>query len=201
MSIDLNPEANGLVAAMTMFDLEMGQHLVATATFAERVARAMRLDEETVTNCRVGAMLHDIGRLSVARSILNYPGMLVEAEWDVMMDHSAHGDRLLATIPSLAHLAPIVRAHHERVDGSGYPDALLDTEIPLESRIIAVADAFHTMTMPHVYRRSFSVTTAVTELMGNSGSQFDATVVEAFCATLGVGRRRRISERLRASGA
>ena len=194
MSNDRNPEADGLLAAINVFDPDLGQHLTATATFAERVSRMMGLDEETVANCRLGAMLHDVGKLRIPRSISTYPGMLAEPEWEVMTCHSEYGYRLLTMIPSLAHLAPVVRAHHERIDGSGYPDALFETEIPLESRIIAVADAFHTMTMPHVYRRSFSAATAMAELAGNSGSQFDANVVEAFGAMLGVRRRQRSSK-------
>ena len=100
------------------------------------------------------------------------------------------GARLLKTIPSLAHIAPIVRSHHERIDGSGYPDALIGDEIPIEARIIAVADAFHTMTMPHAYRFASPTTTAMAELVGNSDSQFDADVVEAFGVMIGVRRRR-----------
>jgi putative nucleotidyltransferase with HDIG domain len=185
------PEAIGLIGAMNVFDPEMAQHLIATAAFAERVAQTLGLDAETVTNCRLGALLHDIGRLGVDKSVLTYPGMLAEAEWEIVTDHPTHGDRLLQAIPSLAHIAPIVRAHHERMDGSGYPDALMANEIPLEARIISVADAFHTMTMPHVYRRASATTTAMAELIGNSGSQFDATIVEAFGAMIGIGQRAR----------
>jgi len=184
------PEVHGLIGAMNVFDPEMAQHLIATATFAERVATVMALDSETIENCRVGAILHDIGRLGIDKSILECPAMLVEAEWDVLTDHPMLGARLLKTIPALAHIAPIVRAHHERIDGSGYPDALIGDEIPIEARIIAVADAFHTMTMPHAYRFASPTTTAMAELVGNSDSQFDADVVEAFGVMIGVRRRR-----------
>jgi putative nucleotidyltransferase with HDIG domain len=184
------PEVDGLIGAMNVFDPEMAQHLIATATFAERVATVMALDSETIENCRVGAILHDIGRLGIDKSILECPAMLVEAEWDVLTDHPMLGARLLKTIPALAHIAPIVRAHHERIDGSGYPDALIGDEIPIEARIIAVADAFHTMTMPHAYRFASATTTAMAELVGNSDSQFDADVVEAFGVMIGVRRRR-----------
>ena len=184
------PEVDGLIGAMNVFDPEMAQHLIATATFAERVATVMALDSETIENCRVGAILHDIGRLGIDKSILECPAMLVEAEWDVLTEHPMLGARLLKTIPALAHIAPIVRAHHERIDGSGYPDALIGDEIPIEARIIAVADAFHTMTMPHAYRFASATTTAMAELVGNSDSQFDADVVEAFGVMIGVRRRR-----------
>jgi putative nucleotidyltransferase with HDIG domain len=184
------PEVDGLIGAMNVFDPEMAQHLIATAAFAERIATAMALDADTIENCRIGALLHDVGRLGVDKSILTCSEMLVEAEWDVLSEHPVIGARLLKTIRSLAHIAPIVRAHHERIDGSGYPDALIGDEIPIEARIIAVADAFHTMTMPHAYRASSPATTAMAELAGNSNSQFDAGVVDAFGATIGLQRRR-----------
>jgi HD-GYP domain-containing protein (c-di-GMP phosphodiesterase class II) len=186
------PEIDGLVAAMNVFDSQMAQHLTATAAFAERVATTMALDADTVENCRIGALLHDIGWLGIDKSILTYPGMLVEAEWDLVTNHPKYGARLLMSIPTLVHIAPIVRAHHERIDGSGYPDGLMSYEIPLESRIIAVADAFHTMTMPHGYRYASATTTAMAELVGNCGSQFDEEVVQAFGAMIGVRRGQRL---------
>lgn len=184
------PEVHGLVAAMNIFDSQTAQHLTATAAFAERVAMTMTLDPDTAENCRIGALLHDIGWLGVDKSVLTCPGMLVDAEWHLAANHPKYGARLLKSIPALAHIAPIVRAHHERVDGSGYPDGLIGDEIPLESRIIAVADAFDTMTMPHAYRYASPTTTALAELFGNSGSQFDESVVDAFGAMIGFGRRR-----------
>jgi HD-GYP domain-containing protein (c-di-GMP phosphodiesterase class II) len=176
---------NGLVAAMVTFDPISAQHLNATAAFAIRTARALELDESVVANCRAGAMLHDIGQFGMDRAVLTFPGMLVSAEWDMVTQHPIFGERLVLRIPSIAHLAPIVRSHHERFDGTGYPDALAGHEIPLESRIIAVADAFHTMTVPQPYRATAGVESAMQELLGNRGSQFDGSVVEAFVAMMG----------------
>ena len=168
---------------MTTFDTETAQHGTATAAFAARLATAMALEPATVENCRLGALLHDVGMLIMDRRLLHCPSMLADAEWDLMQAHPQYGEDLLFDIPSLAHIAPIVRSHHERMDGTGYPDALLGYEIPIEARIIAVADAFHTMTMPRPYRDSFSTTSAIAELVGNSGTQFDETVVAALSAT------------------
>jgi HD-GYP domain-containing protein (c-di-GMP phosphodiesterase class II) len=150
----------------------------------------MELDVLSVENCRLAALLHDIGLFGMDRVVLEYPGMLAEAEWDVVTKHPVLGERLLLRIPSIAHLAPIVRAHHERVDGSGYPDGLIESEIPLEARIIAVVDAFHTMSMPQRYRESFAPAAAMAELLGNRGSQFDAAVVDAFAGMIGHRQRR-----------
>jgi HD-GYP domain-containing protein (c-di-GMP phosphodiesterase class II) len=181
---------NGLLRAMATFDATTERHLTSTAALAERVATTMALDAITVENCRVGALLHDVGLLGVDPVVLHYPAMLTTAEWELIAAHPQSGARLLLGIPSLAHIANIVRAHHERIDGTGYPDALIGNEIPLEARIIAVADAFHTMTMPLPYRDAFSTTSAVAELVGNSGSQFDEGVVAAFAMMIGVRQRR-----------
>jgi HD-GYP domain-containing protein (c-di-GMP phosphodiesterase class II) len=189
----------GLVQAMVTFDPLAAQHLTATSQFAERLAKTMKLDDSSVENCRLAGLLHDIGLFGMDRFVLDYPGMLGDAEWDVVTKHPVLGERLLLRIPSIAHLAPIVRAHHERIDGSGYPDGLIDNEIPLEARIIAVVDAFHTMSMPQRYRESFAPAAAMAELIGNRGSHFDAEVVDAFAAM--VGHRQRRTTGLRAVGA
>lgn len=170
---------------MVTFDPLAAQHLAATSALAERLAISMDLDAATVENCRLGALLHDIGQFGMDRFVLDYPGMLVEAEWEVLTQHPILGERLLLRIPSIAHLAPIVRAHHERMDGTGYPDGLIDNEIPLEARIIAVVDAFHTMSNPQRYRKAFTPGAAMVELLGNRGSQFDERAVDVFAAMMG----------------
>jgi putative nucleotidyltransferase with HDIG domain len=191
---DVNPAVvAGLISAMSIFDPDIAQHLIATATLAERVAVKMGLDKETVESCRIGALLHDVGMLAVDKSIVNHPGMLVNAEWDILAEHPVLGARLLLSTPTLEHIAPIVRLHHERIDGSGYPEARFGYEIPIEARIIAVVDAFHTMTTPLGYRNAFVSTTAIKEIVGNSGSQFDSDVVEAFTSIVGF-RQRRLRE-------
>jgi putative nucleotidyltransferase with HDIG domain len=174
----------GLVQAMITFDPITAQHLTATSELAERLAKSMELDSVAVENCRLGALLHDIGQFGMDRFILDFPGMLVDAEWDVVMQHPVLGERLILRIPSIAHLAPIVRGHHERMDGTGYPDGLAGNEIPMEVRIISVVDAFHTMSMPQRYRDVFVPEAAMEELLGNRGSQFDGDAVDALSAML-----------------
>ena len=184
---------SGLLRALAVFDDDTAQHVMATAALAKRAAAAMGLDAATVANSHAGALLHDVGMLGIDRAILQLPEMLCDAEWELVTTHPESGERLLLGVPSLAHIAPIVRSHHERFDGTGYPDGLKGDEIPIEARIIAVADAFHTMTMPLPYRHAFSTTTAMSELIGNGGSQFDEDVVSVFASMMGHRRRLRLA--------
>jgi HD-GYP domain-containing protein (c-di-GMP phosphodiesterase class II) len=180
---------DGLVQMMSVHDKETALHLDATASLADRTARAMGLDEETVLRCRIGARLHDVGKIAVDARIINKPASLTELEWATMTLHPAKGEEILLGIPALAVYAPIVRAHHERFDGTGYPDRMAGEEIPLESRVIAVADAFHAMTVPRPYRKPFAVEVALEELIGNAGTQFDEEVVEVFVEMFGYSRQ------------
>jgi HD-GYP domain-containing protein (c-di-GMP phosphodiesterase class II) len=179
---------DGLVHMMSVHDKETALHLDATAQLAARTARAMGLDEDMVVRCRLGARLHDLGKIAVDARIINKPSGLTEIEWSVMAAHPAKGEEIIGGIPALAELAVIVRAHHERIDGSGYPDRKMGDEIPLESRVIAVADAFHAMTVPRPYRRPLSVEVALQELQVNAGAQFDEEVVAVFSEMFGLKR-------------
>jgi hypothetical protein len=128
------------------------------------------------------ALLHDIGKIGVPDAILQKPGPLTAAEWRVMHEHPAIGARIVASIPSLAHLAPAIRAEHERWDGRGYPDGLRGETIPLASRVILACDAFHAMTSDRPYRAKMAVTAAASELRAGAGTQFDPAVVAALLA-------------------
>lgn len=180
---------DGLVRMMSVHDRETALHLDATGELAERLARALGLDADAVVRCRVGARLHDIGKIAVDARIINKPTYLTAGEWDVMTLHPAKGEEVVCGIPMLAVLAPIVRSHHERIDGMGYPDRLGGDEIPLESRVIAVADAFHAMTVPRPYRKPVAVEEALYELVRCAGTQFDADVVGVFTELFGYSRR------------
>jgi HD-GYP domain-containing protein (c-di-GMP phosphodiesterase class II) len=171
-----------LVRAMSEHDPDTAQHLEATARIAEQTARAMGLPEPIVTRSRNGARLHDIGKIDLDLNILRKPGKLTSFEWKLVKLHPGRGEEILREIPLLRELAPIVGAHHERFDGRGYPNNLMSHEIPLESRIISVADAFEAMTGWRSYRKPLSVDAALFELAANSGTQFDPAVVNAFLA-------------------
>ncbi len=153
-------------------------HSKATAEWARRLATAMELGGETTEFIALCALLHDIGKISTPEHILLKPSPLGIDEWDVMRDHAAAGARILNQIPSLQRCAIIVRAHHERFDGAGYPDGLHGTSIPFEARVLAVADAFHAMISERPYRQPIAPRQALQILHDGRGTQWDPDVVD-----------------------
>lgn len=130
-------------------------------------------------NLKMGARLHDIGKIGIHVSILNKPGQLDESEWLIVRQHPVVADRVLAPILFLQDARPIVRGHHERLDGKGYPDGLTGEQLSLGQKIIIVADAYDAMSSSRSYRATLSEATIERELKTNVGTQFDADVVEA----------------------
>ena len=133
--------------------------------------------------------LHNVGKLSTPRAILLKAGPLDSQEWDVMREHSAIGAQILADIPSLRACAPTVRAHHEQIDGNGYPDRLDGDRLPLAARIVAVADAFHAMISKRSYRSAMPAAEALAVLQRGAGTRWDVRVVNVM---LGVVRPVRV---------
>ena len=154
-------------------------HSQRVARHAERIARAMRLDPVQTAKIRTAAAVHDVGKLYTPRTILNNPRRLSEAEFEVMKRHAADGADMLAAVGD-PEIAAMVRHHHERVDGSGYPDRLAGPEIPLGSRIIAVADTFDSITSTRPYRRADKQKRALDVLTREAGHQLDGAAVSAF---------------------
>lgn len=146
---------------------------------AERIATAMRLTPEEVANVRTAASLHDVGKVHTPRAILSKPGRLTEEEFAVIKRHPADGAEMIAQIGE-DEIAAIVRHHHERLDGAGYPDGLAGQEIPIGARIIAVADTFDAMTSSRSYRGACRHKTALDVLAREAGTQLDAVAVTAF---------------------
>ena len=163
---------------------ELGQHASVVAELAEAVAARLGLSREQANEVRRAAELHDIGKLAIPESILSKPGKLTAAEWEFVRQHTVIGERILSAAPSLSTCSKIVRSSHEWWDGSGYPDGVAGEAIPLDSRIVAVCDAFEAMTSTRPYRASRTVTEAVAELRRCAGTQFDPGVVRAFVAEL-----------------
>jgi HD-GYP domain-containing protein (c-di-GMP phosphodiesterase class II) len=154
-------------------------HSRRVAAHAGRIARAMHLPIlETTRIGRAGA-IHDVGKLATPRAILNNPGRLTAAEFAVLKHHAADGAEMVAAIAD-ARITQMVRHHHERVDGRGYPDGLAGSEIPLGARIIAVADTFDALTSDRAYRRAGSLHRALDVLSAQAGTQLDANAVAAF---------------------
>src|SRR3954468_5239440 len=175
-----NQATNALVQAMQEREPGMGQHLHDVAELVRLTSTALGLDGEELETVVRAAELHDVGRVAVPDAILTKPGPLSKAEWGFMREHTIVGDRILSAAPALEGVAKLVRASHERFDGSGYPDQLKGQEIPLGSRIIAFCDAFHAMTSNRPYRPAVAVSEAVDELQRCAGAQFDPGVVNAF---------------------
>jgi ribonuclease P protein subunit RPR2 len=155
-------------------------HLDRTAHYG--IALARRVDPALAQRPEVayGFFLHDIGKVGIPESILCKAGPLTELEWIVMRSHPNQGARIMEPIPFMGEAVEIVRSHHERFDGGGYPLGLRGEEIPLAARIFAIADSFDAMTSDRPYRSALPTEAAVAEIRAGSGTQFDPRCVEAF---------------------
>jgi HD-GYP domain-containing protein (c-di-GMP phosphodiesterase class II) len=159
-------------------DVLFRSHALRVASLSVRIGEAFCFEQPELETLGLAAKLHDVGKLAVPRAILAKPGPLDEDEWATMRRHPAEGARLLAPyVPSVAVLA-IVRSHHERWDGAGYPEGLRGDEIPLGARIVAVVDAFCAMIEPRPYRPTLDAESARSELLAQSGRQFDPACAE-----------------------
>ena len=177
--------ADGLLSALRLHDPALADHSEVVAEFASRLAVKLGLDAETVARVTLAAKLHDIGKMRVNRSVFSKPVPLTASERADVKNYPAIGAETLASLPALAHLAPIVRAHREWFDGTGYPAELAGTEIPIESRIIAIVDAFHAMTLARPYLKARTTNEAIEELLAARGTQFDPELTDTFVAMLG----------------
>jgi putative nucleotidyltransferase with HDIG domain len=173
---------SALLAALDARDHYTGEHSEAVLELAGAVARRLGLGEEAAAEVEQVALLHDIGKIGIPDAVLQKRGPLDDLEWELMRQHSALGARIVASIGSLAHLAPAIRAEHERWDGAGYPDGLAGDDIPFAARIILATDAWHAMTSDRPYRAALPLDRAVAELERCAGSQFDPAVVAALLA-------------------
>jgi putative nucleotidyltransferase with HDIG domain len=157
-------------------------HSMRVAEYAHGISATLGLSILADEQVHTAALLHDLGKVGVRDEVLDKPGELTAAEWASMREHPQLGARILGSLGFLAEEARIVRHHHERLDGSGYPDGLTGEAIPLAARIIGVADAFDAMRSARSYRRELSEAAAINELRRGAGTQFDPDAVEAFCA-------------------
>ncbi len=156
----------------------MRGHCERLTVLAMRLGLACGLPEEDIETIRLGALLHDIGKIGIPDRILLKPSRLTSEEMELMSTHTIIGDNLLEPIDLLAAVRPIVRSHHERWDGRGYPDELAGEDIPLGARIMAVADAVEAMSAKRVYREPLSEPEIVMELEAGRGTQWDPTLVD-----------------------
>jgi putative nucleotidyltransferase with HDIG domain len=161
-------------------DTYTGAHCKDVVHLALDVARELGLDRERLRIVEFGALLHDIGKIAVPKEIVNKPGELDAEEWEIIKTHTLEGQRMLERVGGfMGKVGLIVRSHHERWDGGGYPDGLQGASIPLEARIVSCCDAFNAMTTTRSYRRALPIPTALAELSRHAGSQFDPQIVAA----------------------
>jgi HD-GYP domain-containing protein (c-di-GMP phosphodiesterase class II) len=154
-----------------------GIHSRSIMSLALMVASNMRLDPRQIRNVEFTALLHDVGKISIPKEIINKPGPLDETEWKLVKTHTLEGERMLLRVGGvLAEVGGIVRSCHEHWDGNGYPDGLAGEEIPIEARIVAACDAFNAMTTTRSYRKGMTVEYALRELDACAGAQFDPQV-------------------------
>ena len=163
-------------------------HMSRVADFAVAMGHRLRLDEPTVRRLETAGRIHDVGKIAIPDAVLLKPGKLTEHEFEQIKHHAERGARIAAASEALRDLAPIVRAHHERFAGGGYPDGLAGDAIPIEARIISVADVFDALTSPRVYRGSRPFDEALAELERSAGTQLDPDVVRLFVRWYAIAR-------------
>ena len=173
--------------AMDVCDPALASHAARVGANAEAVARRLGWNDGRLEGLRLGAALHDVGKVNVRPEVLGKTGVLDDGELAEIRTHPVEGTWLIAGVPSLTPALPYVLFHHERWDGDGYPTRRAGPAIPLEGRVLAVADAFDAMTSLRPYRRSLSAGEAATEIASCAGTQFDPEVVDAFLAALDAG--------------
>lgn len=155
-------------------------HVERVMQYSLMIAEQLHCNPVEIWAIQFGAILHDIGKIYLQGNLLSKAGPLEPGEWDEMRNHTNYGVKLLQNMPFLEHAIPVVRYHHERWDGKGYPDGIAGPEIPLMARIVSVADAFDAMTSGRTYQKAISIEEAFSDLILSSGSKYDPTVVNAF---------------------
>jgi putative nucleotidyltransferase with HDIG domain len=167
-------------AALDAKDTYTHGHSFRVTQYSLAIAHQLELSAADINDLEIGGMLHDIGKIGIPESILQKPGKLTAEEYGVVKSHPMRGYRMLMTLPGMESVLRIVRHHHERTDGSGYPDGLCGEQIPLLARVLSVADAYDAMTSNRTYRAAMSHAAAVIEVQRNAGTQFDPQMVKAF---------------------
>jgi HD-GYP domain-containing protein (c-di-GMP phosphodiesterase class II) len=154
-------------------------HAERVASLALAVGRSLGWDDRQLAAVQVGALLHDVGKLALSPELLGRPGPLSESERAHVQTHPLEGARLVTRLPDVQHALPCVLYHHERWDGRGYPTKLVADSIPIEARLVGIADAFDAMTSVRPYRGALSIEAALTEIVRCAGTQFDPVLARA----------------------
>jgi HD-GYP domain-containing protein (c-di-GMP phosphodiesterase class II) len=187
--LELNDTYRGTAVLLgdviTADDGYTGEHSQGVVELALSVADALGVAPDRRRNLEFGAMLHDVGKIVIPKAIINKPGKLTAEEWDLVKTHPAEGERMLKRVGGfMVEVGKIVRHHHERWDGGGYPDGLAGEDVPLESRIIVCCDSWSAMRTDRAYRAAMSYEAAIAEMVAGSGAQFDPAVLAAMLPLL-----------------
>ena len=177
------------VATLEVRDRRTADHSDDVLTLCESIGRELGIDGRELDRLMAGAQLHDVGKVAVPSEILNKPGPFNDGEWGVIREHTVIGERILRSVPEMAEVATVVRHSHEHWDGGGYPDQLSGEQIPLASRIILCADAFHAIRCDRPYRAGRPAAEALAEVRGAAGTQLDPKVVDALVRVASDARR------------
>lgn len=177
---DLHEVVDALAAAVDAKDSYTCGHSERVAEISLAIAKEMNLSDEEQYLIHIGAHLHDVGKIGIPDAVMSKAGRLTNEEFKLIKDHPIIGYNIVSKVKILQKVALIVRHHHERMDGGGYPDGLAGDDISVGARIVAVADAFDAMTTNRTYKVSMSVSDALQELIDCSDTQFDRKIVEVF---------------------
>lgn len=169
-----------LVEALSAKDPYTRGHSERVSMYSLLLSEKLGLLDEEIDGVYIASYLHDVGKIGIPEDILNKPGKLTGSEYEQIKTHAQISSQIVSQIPNLSHIAYMIKHHHERYDGKGYPDGLDGTEIPLGSRILAIADAFDAMTSTRSYRVPHSLQDALFEVKRCSGSQFDPELSDIF---------------------
>jgi response regulator RpfG family c-di-GMP phosphodiesterase len=176
---------DSLIKALEAKDFYTRGHSQRVTMYSVAIGKEMRLPQEQLETLRQAAILHDLGKIGVREAVLNKPGKLNDEEYQEIMMHPEVATKILGPIPYFRPLLPAILHHHERFDGLGYPMHLKGDDIPLESRIMAIADTFDAMTSTRAYRTALTLQTANEEILRCSGTQFDPKIVPMFIGVQG----------------
>lgn len=161
-------------------DQKEEKHCERVSEISKKIGMAMGLSSNEINELGLLGLLHDIGKISISERILNKKGILDEDEWRELKRHPETGYQILRSVNEFAHISEFVLCHHERVDGRGYPRGLKNNQIPLQSKILSIAEAYDSMTNSHTYQEQLSEDEAIRELIDNTGSQFDLEITKVF---------------------
>lgn len=186
-TVETSPTADSVLGMLNLRSAKLGTpdgHSERVALYAAAIGKQLDMCEKTLGSLHSAAVLHDIGKVGISSTIVDKLGRLTDREFEIMRLHSTIAIRMLEQVKGLEDSLPMIKHHHERFDGKGYPDGLSGHDIPLGARVIAVAETFDILISNVPWREALSVERAVQEVKDSSGTQFDPMVVEAFLTAL-----------------